>query len=91
MRELQEAVGPGALISDRAERGTYQSDGLKSYAVTPGVVVLPESAEQVAAVVRACHRGRVPHRSVCQRPRAEALQVETSGSGIDRTKGGKEE
>ena len=60
MRELREAVGPGALISDRAERGTYQSDGLKSYVVMPGVVVLPASAEQVAAVVRACHRGRVP-------------------------------
>jgi len=28
--------------------------------VTPGVVVLPGSAEQVQAVVRACHRGRVP-------------------------------
>ena len=60
MRELREAVGPGALISDRAERGTYQSDALESYAVMPGVVVLPASAEQVEAVVRACHRGRVP-------------------------------
>ncbi len=57
---LEQAVGAGALIQDRAERTTYQSDGLKGYAVTPGVVVLPESAEQVEAVVRVCHQHGVP-------------------------------
>ena len=30
------------------------------YAVTPGAVVLPETAEQVQAVVQACHEREVP-------------------------------
>jgi glycolate oxidase len=39
---------------------TYECDGLAHYKVTPALVVLPETAEQVAAVVSACARHRVP-------------------------------
>jgi glycolate oxidase len=58
--ELRRVVGARGLVLDPAERRTYESDGLKGYAVVPGLVVLPESAEQVQEVVRACCARGVP-------------------------------
>ncbi|CAN5233669.1 FAD-linked oxidase C-terminal domain-containing protein [soil metagenome] len=51
---------PDAVISDRSRLRTYECDGLAHYRVVPALVVLPETAEQVAAVVRACAEERVP-------------------------------
>ena len=45
-------VGARHCIHDPAALGTYASDGLASYRVTPSLVVLPASTEEVAAVVR---------------------------------------
>lgn len=53
-------VGPSGVVSSLEERRTYESDGLQSYRATPGIVVLPETAEQVQAIVRLCHAERVP-------------------------------
>ena len=58
--ELRALVGTDHVLTDEHRRRTYESDGLLQYAVTPGVVVLPGSAEEVAAVVTACHRAGVP-------------------------------
>ncbi|MGA8114023.1 MAG: FAD-linked oxidase C-terminal domain-containing protein [Actinocatenispora sp.] len=57
---LVRALGPDAVISDPAQLRTYECDGLARYAVTPGLVVLPESTEQVVEVVRACRDADVP-------------------------------
>lgn len=59
-RRLAEVVGPDGVVTDPQELRTYECDGLTSYAAVPGVVVLPTSAEQVAAVVRACAAAEVP-------------------------------
>ncbi len=59
-RQVTEAVGPAGVIADPTQLRTYECDGLTGYRVVPGLVVLPESAEQVAAVVRACARAGVP-------------------------------
>jgi glycolate oxidase len=53
-------VGPEQLITHERQLATYASDGLLQYAVMPGLVVLPGSAEEVTAVVRACHEAEVP-------------------------------
>jgi glycolate oxidase len=45
-------VGARNCISDPSELGTYESDGLTSFRVTPGLVVLPASTEEVVAVVK---------------------------------------
>ena len=58
--ELRRACGADAVITGEAERRTYESDGLVQYAVTPGVVALPGSADQVRAVVRACAAAGAP-------------------------------
>ncbi|HEY3735123.1 MAG TPA: FAD-linked oxidase C-terminal domain-containing protein [Streptosporangiaceae bacterium] len=51
---MTEACGPDGVIFDPAELRTYECDGLTSHRSIPGLVVLPETAEQVAMVVRAC-------------------------------------
>lgn len=56
-RELIPAEG---VITDRARLRTYECDGLAHYRVTPALVVIPESAEQLAGVVRACAEQGVP-------------------------------
>ena len=53
--DLQAIVpGEGVIAAERAMRA-YESDGLTAYKQTPMVVVLPETTEQVAAVLRYCH------------------------------------
>src|SRR5512133_3673235 len=57
---LRPALGDRGVITDRQELRTYECDGLAHYKVTPGLVVLPETTEQVATVVRACAEAGVP-------------------------------
>ncbi|MEW9531541.1 FAD-linked oxidase C-terminal domain-containing protein [Microbispora sp. NPDC049125] len=59
-RRLDAALPPDAVITDPVRLRTYDCDGLTYHRATPGVVVLPESAEQVAAVVRLCDELGVP-------------------------------
>src|SRR3954468_15789245 len=54
------ALPPEGIIDDHVRLRTYECDGLAHYRVTPALVVLPETAEQVSAVVRACARHGVP-------------------------------
>src|SRR6476661_5346377 len=60
LADLRRACGEDGVVTGEAQRRTYESDGLLQYAVTPGVVVLPATAEQVRDVVRACHASGVP-------------------------------
>ena len=46
--------GEGVIASERAMK-PYESDGLTAYRQLPMVVVLPDSTEQVAQVLRFCH------------------------------------
>ncbi|MFI5909138.1 FAD-linked oxidase C-terminal domain-containing protein [Dactylosporangium sp. NPDC051541] len=48
------------IITDRAQLRTYECDGLALYRVVPGIVVLPRTAEECAAAVRACVEHGVP-------------------------------
>jgi len=57
---LRGVLGDRGVITDRQQLRTYECDGLAHYKVIPGLVVLPETTEQVAAVVRACAQAGVP-------------------------------
>ena len=46
--------GEGVIAAERAMR-PYEFDGLTAYKALPMVVVLPETTEQVVAVLRYCH------------------------------------
>ena len=50
------AIAPGeAVIDDVAELGAFESDGLTAFRQRPMVVVLPETVEQVSAILAYCH------------------------------------
>ena len=54
-------VVPGhALLWQPEDTVPYECDGLTAYRERPLVVVLPETEEQVAAVLKACHGLQVP-------------------------------
>ena len=57
---VRAALPVDAIIDDHIRLRTYECDGLAHYKVTPALVVLPENADQVAAVVRACAEHAVP-------------------------------
>ncbi|MDP9845709.1 glycolate oxidase [Streptosporangium lutulentum] len=59
-RRFGELLGHGAVITDPVRLRTYECDGLTHHRVTPGIVVLPETAEQIASVVRACNEYGLP-------------------------------
>ena len=49
-----------AILSRHEDTVPYECDGLTAYRESPMVVVLPETEEQVAAVLRTCHGLQVP-------------------------------
>ncbi|MFF5211867.1 FAD-linked oxidase C-terminal domain-containing protein [Streptosporangium sp. NPDC000396] len=59
-RRFEEFLDHKSVITDPVRLRTYECDGLTHHRATPGVVVLPETAEQVAAVVRICNEYGVP-------------------------------
>jgi glycolate oxidase len=58
--ELRKACGDDNVVTHPHQLRTYESDGLLRYRVTPRAVALPGSAEEVQAVLRACHEAEVP-------------------------------
>src|SRR5262245_19048607 len=61
------------VISAERELRPYESDGLTAYRQLPMVVVLPETTEQVADVLRYCH--------------AEGIKVVPRGAGTSLSGG----
>jgi glycolate oxidase len=57
---MVDICGPEAVVTDPLELRTYECDGLTSHRAAPALVVLPQTAGQVAAVVRVCAGARVP-------------------------------
>ncbi|WP_238348214.1 FAD-linked oxidase C-terminal domain-containing protein [Ornithinimicrobium pratense] len=60
LEDLRGSIPEHLLLTDPAQLTTYECDGLAAYRVTPALVVLADTAEQVAATVRSCATHRVP-------------------------------
>jgi glycolate oxidase len=60
VERVRELLPADSVITDHTRLRTYECDGLAHYRVVPGLVVMPETAEQVAAVVSACAEHGVP-------------------------------
>jgi len=58
--ELAALLPPHALLWQPEDTIPYECDGLTAYREQPLAVALPETEEQVAAVLRACHKLAVP-------------------------------
>jgi glycolate oxidase len=59
-RRLRPLLPPRAVVAKRQELLAYDCDGLTLHRHQPPLVVLPETTEQVAAVVRTCAELGVP-------------------------------
>lgn len=60
VQALGQAVPAHALLWHSEDTTPYECDGLTAYRQRPLVVCLPETYEEVQAVLRACHRLQVP-------------------------------
>ncbi|WP_337878119.1 FAD-linked oxidase C-terminal domain-containing protein [Caldimonas sp.] len=60
VQALSEVLPPHALLWHREDTTPYECDGLTAYREQPLAVALPETEDQVAAVLRTCHRLQVP-------------------------------
>ncbi len=56
---LRRLVPGEGVIGEPGELRPYESDGLTAYRQPPMVVVLPETVEQVAAVLSYCHKNSI--------------------------------
>ena len=55
-----QAIVPGeGVIYDPEALAAYESDGLTAYRQPPLITVLPETVEQVSAVLRYCHEEKI--------------------------------
>ena len=58
---LHEICGEDGVLTDLSRRRVYESDGLTYHRATPGVVALPTTTAQVAAVISLCAEHGVPY------------------------------
>ena len=59
-RDFERALRPEGVISGPAQLRSYECDGLTGYRVVPSLVLLPRTAEQVAAAVTVCAEHGIP-------------------------------
>jgi len=58
--DLDDLLPAGCLVSEERELVPFETDAFVSYRRLPLAVALPETTEQVAAVVKYCHREGIP-------------------------------
>ncbi len=73
-------LGDDAVISDPVRLRTYECDGLTTHRATPGLVVLPGTAEEIAEIVRCCAAAGIPYV-------ARGSGTGLSGGALPRTDG----
>jgi glycolate oxidase len=59
IKDLEQLIGAGAVISDEEGRRTFEADALTAYRCVPLAVVLPRTTEEVAKVLKYCHQQRL--------------------------------
>ena len=60
LADLRKLVPGTGLLSEPEELKPYECDALTAYREVPMAVVLPDTVEQVRAIMRLCHRRQVP-------------------------------
>ena len=58
---LSRTVRPGACLRDEGQLLSYECDALTHFRRLPRAVVLPESTEEVCAIVKLCRAHSVPY------------------------------
>jgi glycolate oxidase len=60
LREFRSVLNPRAVISSPEDLRTYECDALTYLRALPNAVLLPSDTPQVQAILRICHRERIP-------------------------------
>ncbi|MDR3402907.1 MAG: FAD-linked oxidase C-terminal domain-containing protein [Chthoniobacter sp.] len=60
LQRLAAMLPPGRMLARPEQLAAYESDGLTAFRTRPSAVVIPETAEEVIALVRFCHAERLP-------------------------------
>ncbi|HEX2235149.1 MAG TPA: FAD-linked oxidase C-terminal domain-containing protein [Actinomycetota bacterium] len=60
LRRLEGICGPARVVTHPHALRTYESDALLQYRARPRAVVLPDTADEVRAIVRTCYEEGVP-------------------------------
>src|SRR4029079_16918342 len=58
-RQLKKLAPGATLITDLEGRRTFETDALTAYRCLPLAVILPESTEEVGAILRFCHENHI--------------------------------
>ncbi len=59
LKQLKKLAPDAILITDQEGRRTFETDALTAYRCLPLAVVLPQSTEEVSAILRFCHENHV--------------------------------
>ncbi len=59
LKQLKKLVPGASLITDKEGRRTFETDALTAYRCLPLAVVLPQSTEEVSAILRFCHQNHI--------------------------------
>src|SRR5271165_3659198 len=57
---LEQVLPHGAILFRHEDTVPYECDALTAYRASPMVVVVPDTEDEVAAVLKICHELRVP-------------------------------
>jgi glycolate oxidase len=57
---LSRLLPPSAILASREQTAPYECDGLTAFRALPMLVALPQNEAQLAAILKTCHRMRVP-------------------------------
>ncbi|HOC54933.1 MAG TPA: FAD-linked oxidase C-terminal domain-containing protein [Verrucomicrobiota bacterium] len=60
LHRLAALLPPDRLLTGPAQLAAYESDGLTAYRTRPLAVAVPETTDEVVALVRFCHKERLP-------------------------------
>jgi len=60
LRRLEALLPAGRFMRGAAQRAAYESDGLTAFRTQPLAIVVPETADEVIALVRFCHAEKLP-------------------------------
>ena len=60
LRRLAALLPAGRVLAQAAELAAYESDGLTAFRTQPLGVVVPETQDEVIAIVRFCHAEKLP-------------------------------
>jgi glycolate oxidase len=60
LQRVAALLPPGRLLAQAEQLAAYESDGLTAFRARPLAVAMPESAEEVIALVRLCHEEGLP-------------------------------